>query len=134
MESGPVVPPDLESALGANPEANLAWENLTQIGRRDFIGWINEAKQAETRAKRIGRCIENLVKGKKRPCCYAVVPMDLYKALGEHPEAKAAWSKLSADQKRNFSEWVEASLDKTARKDRITSAILDIRSGQVGPR
>ena len=28
--------------------------------------------------------LRDLVKGKRRPCCFAVVPMDIYNALGMH--------------------------------------------------
>lgn len=120
------VPEDLAAALAAVPAASSAWEALTEIGQRDFVGWINEAKQAETRARRIERCLENLQKGKKRPCCYAVVPMDLYKALGENPAAKLAWSKLSANEKRDVTEWVESSPDKPTRKARIQEGCLNL--------
>lgn len=124
------VPEDLREALTSAPGAEAAWYALTAIGRRDFVGWINEAKQAETRQRRIERCCENLLKGKRRPCCYAVVPMDLYKALGESPEAKAYWSALTADEKRNFSDWVEGSEDKVMRKSRVQKALELILAGQ----
>lgn len=126
----PVVPPDLREALDAAPLADAAWNSITAIGRRDFISWINEAKQAETRQRRIERCTENLVKGKKRPCCYAVVPMDFYKVLGESPEAKAHWSTLSANEKRDFSDWIEASEDKAMRKIRIEQACAKLAVGE----
>lgn len=127
------VPEDLRLALAAATGAEAAWNALTAIGRRDFIGWINEAKQDETRQRRIERCCENLVKGKRRPCCYAVVPMDLYKALGESPEAKALWSALTADEKRDFSDWVEASEDKATRKSRVQEACALLLAGQRSP-
>ena len=123
------VPEDLREALTSAPGAEAAWYALTAIGRRDFVGWINEAKQAETRQRRIERCCENLLKGKRRPCCYAVVPMDLYKALGESPEAKALWSTLSADEKRDFSDWVESSEDKATRKSRVQEACALLLAG-----
>ena len=123
------VPEDLREALTSAPGAEAAWYALTAIGRRDFVGWINEAKQAETRQRTIERCCENLLKGKRRPCCYAVVPMDLYKALGESPEAKALWSTLSADEKRDFSDWVESSEDKATRKSRVQEACALLLAG-----
>ncbi len=132
-ETEPKVPADLRKALAAAPAAQAAWEGLTPISRRDFISWINEAKQEETRARRIERCCENLVKGKRRPCCYAVVPMDLYKALGNAPDAKAQWSGLTADEKRDFSDWVEESKDKETRKTRIEKACAMIASGKRSP-
>jgi uncharacterized protein YdeI (YjbR/CyaY-like superfamily) len=124
------VPEDLSAALAAVPAAETAWLALTPIGRRDFIGWINEAKQPETRRRRIERCCENLLKGKRRPCCYAVVPMDLYKALGALPESKAQWSRLSADEKRDLTEWVEASEDKPIRKSRIAEVCELLAAGR----
>jgi uncharacterized protein YdeI (YjbR/CyaY-like superfamily) len=132
-ESEATVPADLREALDEEPLAAAAWNDLTSIGRRDFIGWISEAKQAETRARRIKRCCENLQKGKRRPCCYAVVPMDLYRSLGNAPEAKAQWSVLTANEKRDFSDWVEASSNKTLRKSRIEEACALLAAGERRP-
>ena len=115
------MPDDLREALAAAPAAEAAWEGLTLISRRDFVAWINEAKQGDTRKRRIGRCIENLVKGKRRPCCYAVVPMDLYRRLGEDPQAKAKWSGLSADERRDFSDWVQSAADRAERLERAAA-------------
>ena len=129
----PVVPPDLREALAEVPAAQSAWSNLTPISRRDFTSWINEAKQAETRQRRIERCCENLVKGKRRPCCYAVVPMDLYKSLGDAPAAKVQWGALTANEKRDFSDWVESSEDKATRKVRIAEACALLASGKRCP-
>jgi uncharacterized protein YdeI (YjbR/CyaY-like superfamily) len=56
MEIEPKVPADLRKALTAARAAQAAWKGLTPILRRDFISWINEAKQEETRARRIERC------------------------------------------------------------------------------
>lgn len=122
------VPADLTAALAAAPAAEAAWEALTPIGRRDFIAWINEAKQADTRRRRIERCCENLLKGKRRPCCFAVVPMDFYKALGEVPAAKARWGKLSSDERRDLTDWVEEAADKAERKARVVEAMRRLAS------
>ncbi len=127
------IPMDLKEALNSSKESDAAWNNLTPISQRDFVSWINEAKQEETRNRRIQRCIENLAKGKKRPCCYAVVPMDFYKAMGAIPKAKSNWSKLTANQKRDFSDWIEASDNKEIRKQRIKEACTAITSGKLSP-
>jgi len=127
------VPADLRKALAAAPTAQAAWDNLTPISRRDFISWITEAKQAETRERRIERCCENLVKGKRRPCCYAVVPMDLYRALGSDPKAKSHWGDLSASEKRDFSDWVESSDNKEMRRGRVQESCALLRAGKRQP-
>lgn len=127
------VPADLMAALDASPTAKAAWAGLTPISRRDFVSWINEAKKAETRQRRIERCCENLASGKRRPCCYSVVPMDFYKVLGEDAAAKAKWSALSANEKRDFTDWIEESENKSERKARIVSARTAILAGKRRP-
>jgi|CXWL01.1.fsa_nt_gi uncharacterized protein YdeI (YjbR/CyaY-like superfamily) len=130
QEEEALVPADLRNALSVTPNVGVAWSNLTSIGRRDFISWINEAKQAETRQRRIERCCENLLKGKKRPCCYAVLPMDFYKALANSPDAKAHWTTLNANEKRDISDWIEDSRDKPTRKIRIEEAVARLEVGK----
>jgi uncharacterized protein YdeI (YjbR/CyaY-like superfamily) len=135
MKPDPVedIPRDLRDALAAVPAIEAAWKGLTPIGRRDFVSWIETAKQEETRKRRIAIACDKLASGKRRPCCYAVVPMDLYRALGENPAAKAKWSDLSADEKRDFSDWVEASPDKVARKSRVEESCAMLLAGRRGP-
>lgn len=64
------VGPDLEAALRSDPAAFALWQGLTPLGRNEFICWVEAAKQATTREKRIGRTIEELHEGKRRPCCW----------------------------------------------------------------
>lgn len=122
------VPNDLQVALEEQPNALAVWHELTPISRRDYIAWINEAKQLPTREKRIRICCENLIKGKKRPCCFAVVPMDFYKALGADPQAKSAWSRLTASAKRDLTDWIDKAETKDERKQRISQACANLVS------
>jgi hypothetical protein len=62
---------DLQAALRAEPEVLALWEGLTPLGRNEFICWVNDAKGAATRQRRIQRTREELLEGKKRPCCWA---------------------------------------------------------------
>ena len=68
-EPEPTFPADLRVALTASHQAKTLWKDLTPIGRRDWIRWIESAKQPETRARRITRSVEQLSSGKRRPCC-----------------------------------------------------------------
>ena len=63
--------PDLEAAIRAEQELLALWQGLTPLGRNEFICWIDDAKQAATRARRIARTAEELREGKRRPCCWA---------------------------------------------------------------
>src|SRR5579864_5054178 len=95
-ESEPRAPTDLRKALAAAPLVAAMWRNLTPIARRDFISWINSAKQPETRRRRIERACSMLAAGKRRPCCYTIVSFDLYTALKARPIAKAQWGDLTS--------------------------------------
>lgn len=61
---------DMQAALLADPNIFALWENLTPLGRNEFICWVEDAKQAKTRQRRIERTREELLEGKKRPCCW----------------------------------------------------------------
>lgn len=65
------APGDLTEAIGANPELLALWSALTPLGRNEFICWVEDAKQAATRQRRIVRLGEELMEGRKRPCCWA---------------------------------------------------------------
>ncbi|TSB04811.1 YdeI/OmpD-associated family protein [Sphingorhabdus contaminans] len=62
---------DMRLALQADPDIFALWQALTPIGRNEFICWVEDAKQPKTRARRIERTCEELLEGKKRPCCWA---------------------------------------------------------------
>lgn len=62
---------DLRDAILRDDETFNLWQNLTPLGRNEFICWVDDAKQAVTRQRRIVRTREELLEGKKRPCCWA---------------------------------------------------------------
>ena len=74
--AGPVhrIPADLKSAIESAPAATAAWIDVTPLARNEWICWVSSAKLATTREKRIGRAIEDLSKGKRRPCCWPGCP------------------------------------------------------------
>jgi uncharacterized protein YdeI (YjbR/CyaY-like superfamily) len=64
------LPGDLREALIANPTALDAWREVTPLARNEFICWVEDAKQAMTRERRIRRTQEELEEGQRRPCCW----------------------------------------------------------------
>ena len=116
------VPADLRTALNAAPKSKAIWNDLTPLARRDWIAWLNAAKQAETRKKRVERACDMLVSGKRRPCCFSIVPFDLHKALAETPPAKKGWSVTNSTDRRDLIDWIEASNDRSTRSKRIDKA------------
>jgi uncharacterized protein YdeI (YjbR/CyaY-like superfamily) len=47
-----------------------AWEDITPLARNEWICWIESAKKAETRSRRIEWGCSSLKDGKRRPCCW----------------------------------------------------------------
>src|SRR5438552_7124326 len=101
-ESEPGVPTDLRKALADAPQAKAQWSDLTAIARRDFISWIDSAKQPETRRRRIERACSMLAAGKRRPCCYSIVSLDLHKALKATPNGESSVERSHADRAQGF--------------------------------
>lgn len=124
------VPKDFTYALSSTPKAKALWDDLTPLAQRDFISWIEGAKQEETRARRISVACDKLLKGDRRPCCYAVVPMKFYKALGDNPKAKAVWGTLSSHEKRDLTDWIEEAKDKEEHAERISEVCAKLTNGK----
>ena len=61
---------DLQTAVRSDPEVLALWQSLTPLGRNEFICWVDDAKQPKTRQRRIQRTCEELLEGKRRPCCW----------------------------------------------------------------
>ncbi len=60
-----IIPDYIEEAFRSNEQVWENFENLAHSHRRNFVGWISEAKREETRKKRIGEAVEMLKKGEK---------------------------------------------------------------------
>lgn len=70
LEPEPKLPDDLRKALAASPAAKAVWEDTTTIARVDWIHWIESAKLAKTRKRRVDNACDMLASGKKRVCCF----------------------------------------------------------------
>jgi uncharacterized protein YdeI (YjbR/CyaY-like superfamily) len=64
------IPADVKRALASDPHALAAWEDITPLARNEWICWIESAKKAETRSRRIEWGCTSLKDGKRRPCCW----------------------------------------------------------------
>jgi uncharacterized protein YdeI (YjbR/CyaY-like superfamily) len=131
--SEPRVPTDLRKALTAAPSVEGLWRDLTPIARRDFISWIDSAKQPETRKRRIERACSMLAAGKRRPCCYSIVSFNLYTALAAAPMAKTQWRDLTPIERRDFISWMDSDKQPEAHKRRIEKACAMLAAGKRRP-
>jgi uncharacterized protein YdeI (YjbR/CyaY-like superfamily) len=132
-ESEARVPTDLRKALAAAQMAKAQWRDLTPIARRDFISWIDSAKQSETRKRRIEKACSMLAAGKRRPCCYSIVSFNLYTALAATPRAKAQWRDLTPIERRDFINWMDSAKQPATHRRRIEKACVMLAAGKRRP-
>lgn len=64
------VPTDIQKTLLSKPKILAKWNDLTPLARNEWICWTISVKKAETRKLHIKRLCEDLLKGKRRPCCW----------------------------------------------------------------
>ncbi len=68
------VPEDLEEMLTNSPEILELWNKLTPLARNEWICYVTIVKKEETRRGHLVRLQQDLLKGKKRPCCWPGCP------------------------------------------------------------
>jgi hypothetical protein len=60
------LPADLRAALPDAPEAHTAFARLSFTHQREYVEWVEEAKRAETRARRIAATVDRVASGVPR--------------------------------------------------------------------
>jgi hypothetical protein len=88
-EPDPKGPADLRAAFESAPEARAVWDELTTMGRQDWVRWIESAKKPETRARRVRRTVDQLSEGKRRACCVNVYEYMLNRVEEDEQRSKA---------------------------------------------
>jgi uncharacterized protein YdeI (YjbR/CyaY-like superfamily) len=68
------IPEDLKETFLANSDLLDNWNNLTPLARNEWICWVTIVKKTETRKAHVLRLSEDILKGKKRPCCWPGCP------------------------------------------------------------
>jgi len=60
------VPEALATALAADPEAQASFDRMAFTHRKEYARWIADAKQEQTRQRRLGQALEMIRAGKTR--------------------------------------------------------------------
>jgi hypothetical protein len=60
------VPEALASALDGEPEVRAAFDRMAFTHRKEYARWVAEAKQEETRQRRVVKALEMIREGKTR--------------------------------------------------------------------
>lgn len=64
------TPLDFCNEISSSSSALIAWNDITPLARNEFLCWVLDAKQRQTRERRIIRAREELEEGMRRPCCW----------------------------------------------------------------
>ncbi len=67
-----VVPPELDSGLKKDEKAAAHWEKFSYSHRKEYVEWITDAKQEETRKRRIAKALEMIREGQGKNDAYRV--------------------------------------------------------------
>jgi uncharacterized protein YdeI (YjbR/CyaY-like superfamily) len=65
---------EITTLLENNVDLCTKWNLLTENARDQWICWITIAKKEETKQQHLIRFQEELLQGKKRPCCWPGCP------------------------------------------------------------
>src|SRR5215831_14002920 len=60
-------PKDLAAVLSKHPLAKTFFDGLSLTNKKEYVMWIVEAKQDETRKKRVNSALEKMVSNKRNP-------------------------------------------------------------------
>lgn len=68
------TPSDLKAILDSSPKIKKIWKDITPLARNEWICWIESVKKEDTRKNKLQRIQEDLLNGKRRPCCWIGCP------------------------------------------------------------
>lgn len=68
------VPDDLRAVLNSSAALEAKWDALTDLARNEWICWMTSPKKQETRDAHLARLQEEVMAGKRRPCCWPGCP------------------------------------------------------------
>ena len=64
------VPSDVREILVSSKAVRDTWNSLTPLARNEWICWVISVKKKETRKEHVKRVSADLLRGKRRPCCW----------------------------------------------------------------
>jgi Bacteriocin-protection, YdeI or OmpD-Associated len=64
------LPKDFAVAISSSKSVTKLWQYITPLARNEWICWVEEAKKAETRERRIKVGLSKMTAGERRPCCW----------------------------------------------------------------
>ena len=68
------LPDNLRAALKGDGALQAKWDALTDLGRNEWICWMTSPKKQETQDAHFARLKEEVLGGKRRPCCWPGCP------------------------------------------------------------
>lgn len=68
------TPADVKKVVESTKVVREKWDSFTPLARNEWICWVTIVKQEKTRKEHLKRLKEDLLNGKRRPCCWPGCP------------------------------------------------------------
>lgn len=68
------MPDELRAAFDADEALLARWNGLTDLARNEWICWMTSPKKQDTRDAHLLRLKDDILAGKRRPCCWPGCP------------------------------------------------------------
>ena len=68
------TPDVLQAELDRDPALLARWNDLTSLARNEWVCWMTSPKKQGTRDEHLQRLQEDVLGGKRRPCCWPGCP------------------------------------------------------------
>ena len=68
------MPDELRAAFDADEALLTRWNGLTDLARNEWICWMTSPKKQDTRDAHLLRLKDDILAGKRRPCCWPGCP------------------------------------------------------------
>jgi uncharacterized protein YdeI (YjbR/CyaY-like superfamily) len=81
------IPKDMQEVFDSNQKVSELWQGLTPLAKNEWICWVTIVQKAVTRKNHLKRLQEDLLRGRRRPCCWPGCPH-------RRPDAQKWFSKM----------------------------------------
>jgi len=65
------LPADLRKMIESSPKVRKIWDDITPLARNEWICWTLSPKTSETRKHHVEVAKSKMLRGMRRPCCWA---------------------------------------------------------------
>ena len=117
------APSELQAVLKQSKAVRKFYDSLNESGRRDIARWIEDGKQAETRARRADQMAMRMMETMEAE---RELPPVIRLALARNPRAQTGWEQMTPTHRRRHLMGIFYYRDPESRNRRIAKAMAEM--------